>query len=500
MSLTEVVFEIGDSQDPLCQVTRNHSGTRGVYRITESGAGGGAFRATFTLLAPQEATNAFLKDVKASKRYEEMEVISITPYALVLRVGNRLPEGRALGATAGAQPAERLLAIFGPDTVIEPILVESGRMRVRCLIPQPLDTKRVLVKLQELQRSMSWEHFRVVRVSEFKAREFADTLRRLLSTDQEEILRLALSLGYYDSPKRCTLGDISKRVGLSVSPVHKKLKEIEQTLINAHVDPSTITPPEPRRASRALLALVAPASPGAMSEVVLRIRWKAFAPLAFTSRHAGSRVVLQPLADDPRAGAATALVVAVAPDRDQPALLATLGAAGGVISSEVTSRDGDHVSVKLRTSLANADSWSTHVNPFPYLLHRFGRDAYLRPIVVDGEDLWLRFIVVRGLGEAEILARLELASKEAGWNDYEVLSLRRVEVDPAASPVPVAEKMTPRQEEVLKIAHALGYYKTPRECTLEGVANTLGISANAIHKNLTAAEQKIIATYLASGV
>lgn len=499
MSLTEIVFEIGDRQYPLCEFTRHNPGTRGVYRVMETGAASGFFRAAFTILGPTETTNAFLKEMSASKRYDEMEVLSITPYAIVFRVGHRIPEARAVAGT-GVQPIERMLSIFGEDTIIEPILVESGRMRVRCLIPQPLDTKRVLVRLQELQRAMSWEHFRVVRVAEFKARQFADTLRRLLSTDQEEILRLALTLGYYDSPKRCTLGDIAKRVGLSVSPVHKKLKEIEQILINAHVDPANVAPPEHRRPSRALLALVAPASPGSMTEVALRIRWKSYPALAFTAAHPGSRVVLQPLVDDVRSGTATALVVAVASESDYRTLLASLEAKSGVLSAEVTSRDSDHVSVKLKTTLATSDTWTTHAQPFTHLLRRFGRDAYLRPVVVDGDDLWLRFIVVRGLGEPEILSRLEQASKEAGWSDYEVLSLRRVEVDPAASSVPAPEKMTPRQEEVLKIAHALGYYKTPRECTLEDVANTLGISANAIHKNLTAAEEKLICAYLSTGV
>ncbi len=496
-----MVFEVADPDSALCRFTREHAGARVVCRVVDAGNATGLFRATLTILAPSELGNELTKELRATREFDDIEVLSISPYAIMLKVTHRVSEARAAKGVL-LQPAALVLDTFGADTLLEPFVGEAGRLRVRCLVPQPLDTKRALLRLQEMQRAVAWEHFRVIRVSEFKALKYADVLRRLLTPDEEDLLRLALSLGYYTSPKGCTLEDIAKRVGLSVSPVHKKLKAVEQILINSHVDPTTAQPPEGRRRLRgahAGLAARLHGPPGSMSEVMVRLRWSEYPPLAFTTRHPGSRVIFQTLLEDPRAGSTTALMVVAADEREYRPLVEHYERLPDVQGVEITSRGADHVSLKLRAALPSPEAWRSSANPFAHLAHRFGRDAYVKPVVMEGPDLWLRFVIVRTIPVEEILQRLESAAKEGGWDEFEVVNVRRLDVDGAGLHLPQQEKMTARQEEVLKIAHALGYYKTPRECTLEDVAHTLGISANAIHKNLTAAEAKIISNYLSVG-
>ena len=121
-------------------------------------------------------------------------------------------------------------------------------------------------------------------------------------------------------------------------------------------------------------------------------------------------------------------------------------------------------------------------------------DATLRPILFEGQDVILRILVSRPHTQERLQSRLAESASAGHWVEHEVLQARPL--GSLAAPPQVAEPLTSRQLEVLRVAHALGYYQTPRGTTLEGIAKTLGVSANAIHKNLVLAESKIIACYL----
>lgn len=505
MTLTEVVFEVSDANYPVCRFTRENPGIRGVYRVIDAGLTSGLFRATLTLLGPTETTGALLKELRSLNRYDELEVLSMTPSVLLLRLGNKVSGASGIGGI-GLRPVERILEIFGTDTLLEPVFIENGTLRVRFLVPRVLDTKQVLGYLQELQATIQWDHFRVIRVSEYKTTRYAESVRRLLGPDQEALIHLAVGLGFYSSPKGCTLDHIAKRVGLSISPVHKKLKAIEQTLINAYVDPASAQAAQPAKRSRRprAQAEALAASAGGMVEVNVRVEWPGFPPADIAARNPGVRIIHQPLAEDPKEGTASALYVVLASPRQYQEFEATVAHNPSVLKVEAMSKDLTHLSVKVRTRLAPTQGNPLSppmldLAPFTRLHALFGRDSYFKPILIDGRDIWIRFVIMRRLSPSEIEARLEDAGRVAGWRAFEVVSLRGVDADPAAGGGPQVEKMTPRQEEILRIAHALGYYKTPRECTLDAIAGTLGISANAIHKNLTAAEEKIIHNYLNAG-
>lgn len=495
MVLTEVVLEASDPQCLLCRCAQPGTNVWAVLRVADPGLASGYFRGTITVAGPAETRMALLREMKDSGRYDELEVLSLNPYSMSLRVGHKLPESHAAFGIALA-PLGAILDAFGPDLVLEPLLVEGGRVRIRFILARALETKRVILGLQEAQRAAAWKHFRVIRVGEFHARRYADVLRRILTPEQEDLLRIALTLGYYDTPKGCTLEDIARKVGLSVSPVHKKLKNIEQLLVTSHVAPGTIPADLPRRPR-----LPAPATEaGGMAELTLRVRWPGNEWASFAARTPGARVVYQPLGEDPREKSTSALAVVVADPRETRDALEHLAKRPDVLDSDVVSRDAEHVTLRVRTTTPPETGWGSHANPMPRLLARLGRDAFAKPGVLEGADVWLKIVFVQNPGHANLAERLPLIADEAGWADYEVVALRSVEPDLALSNVPYSDKITPRQEDVLKISHALGYYKTPRDCTLEDIARTLGTSANAIHKNLTAAEQKIVFEYLASSL
>lgn len=484
MALAEVVFEV-QAPGALGRFTKEHPEARAVLRFTSLGE---EPRALITIAGPTEQTSTLVKELREELRGGEFEILSITPYSVVVRAA------ASPHLAPWAAPAARFVEVFGRDTMLEPALVEQGRLRVKGMAAQSMDTRGALERLQELQAAGKWEGFRVVHVSAFDPKAFGDRAAPLLEPEQEDLLRLALVMGYYDTPRRCNLEDIAGRVGLSVSPVHKKLKEVEHTLIYAHLEPDAPRVPRRRRQSRARPPPAAPL--GLMREVMVRLQAPGFLPAAFTGRN-DARVVYQPLADAP--GTIAHLFVVLARAEAAQAFDRAVREDPELVEVEELSRDQDHVSLKVRRRPAEGAA-GLGQDPLAALVGALGRDAYAKPALCEGGAVVARVVVLRKLGEEELDALLQELAQAQGWREAELLGVKDMGVETALMTRGKTEKLTGRQEEVLRIAHALGYYRTPRGCTLEDVATTLGVSANAVHKNLTSAEQRIIQGYVNGGL
>lgn len=488
MALAEVVFEADKLNYTICRFTETHPDVRAIFRPIKWGREGSRTRGVLTLVGTTEITNALVKELKESGRYDHFEITSIAPYAIVLSLEAQVTDG----THGGVELAAETLAALGSETILEPLVFEKGKCRVTGLVPQAGDTKGALLRLQDLQRGAEWSQFRVIRVGTFDPVGFGEKLRPVLDADQEELMMLAISMGYYEVPKRCNLEDIAERVGLSVSPVHKKLKEVEHTLINSYLDPSYKVVKRRRRAS------YASRSQGAalMREVILRLRLSDFPPAGFTKRYRESRLIYQLLEEDEEEQRTTGLFVFVAPQVLFDEFLKSLERGADTISVETLGRDADHLSLRVRQRVRQ-EGLRTGPTVLIDLVARFGRDCYVKPVIIEDGELLVRMVTTRKVSSDDILRGLTDLQAAGGIVDFDLLNVKDVTADTAIASIPQQEKITPRQEEVLKIAHAMGYYRTPRECTLEDIANTLGISTNAVHKNLTAAEQKIACGYFA---
>ncbi|MGQ0534763.1 MAG: helix-turn-helix domain-containing protein [Methanobacteriota archaeon] len=488
MTLTEVVFEVDREDYELCRFTSDHPETRIVYRVVGS-PDEGSLRGLYTAVAGGDIATGLVKRMQASDRYDEVEVASLTPYAVVVRTET----GKA---KARGEPATLLADAFGRDTIVEPFVFQKGRLRIKLVSPRRLETRDVVERLQSLKKEAGWSEFRVVRVGSFDPVELAYRLRRVLSLQQEELVRLAVLMGYYETPKRCNLEDIARRLGLSVSPVHKKLKEVEHLLIHAYLDPTSVPVQHsaPRRAPRTSRIPTA----GAMREVTLLLKKQEYEAIAFTAKYKNTRVIFHPLHDTEEGAQTLFIVVARAPEYQE--FLKDFAESPRVKKFEVLAEDPDHVSLLALTEFSPRSRALAEIhggaNPLAELFATFGRDTYLKPVVVEAGAAILKVVVTRRVSDEDLIQRFESLCRETKWDEYEVLGVRDVSLESTLVGSGKGEEITARQEEVLRIAHALGYYRTPRECTLEDISNTLGISTNAVHKNLTAAEQKILQNYL----
>lgn len=489
LTFTEIALEMSDDRVAMCRHTAPPSTTHGVFRILDQGRNSGRFVGMFTFVGSRDAAQEFARDLVRERSSTEVEMLGQDVESTTFRVSAAIDTRDA--SQARLLPVLRLFEKLGPETIVEPILFRNGRVRARLIVPRLIDNATVHAAVSEVQDISGYRELRVLRVSRLEPDRHIEVMRPLLNAEQDGLLRLAVSMGYYANPKRATLEDISARVGLSISPIHKRLKAAEETLVGVHVvggRPSAQAPPQPvfaRRRVRRRGALAA----GTPCEIDFLVRAPQHPVSRFVRSNRGVRALMLPISEDARSGQASWLLVALAARAQVDALAAALLAEPGVRTEEVVREDG-HTCFRVH---GYADRGFGIAN----FTSSFAGTAALRRLVFDGDEMYGRLTVTCSEPVEDVEARLTKAVAGLGWPEPEVLSVAPTGAGRVPSELP--EPLSARQEEVLKVAHALGYYRTPRGCTLEQVATTLGVSANAIHKNLVGAEARIIAHYLTVG-
>lgn len=475
MSFTELAFELRDPRHPLCRLIRAEA--YGVYRVVDTGELSRRHRAHLAFHGPPEAVDALVHDLRGTSPGARADVLVQGPTQTMLDVDTPA-EGPGLAALVPTLVAHDLTPL------LDPIVAREGRLRVRCVVPRHVDAQSALRALQEAQRACGFAEFRIHRIASVTVVAVVESARRSLAPEQESILALAASMGYYATPKVVTLEEIARAVGLSISPIHKRLKSAEETIVCHHVGEATQG--TRRRRNRAHATHGEAAGPW---EITMRVQGDV-GPARILAAFPGARASFHPLAADDASCHAAVLVVH-ASEAAQAAILASLQEGADATGVRVLERTPQHLALRLRTRERGRYSLA-------WFSKTWGPAASLRAISFEHGEAHLRVLLLRPHAGERLQQRLSECARVAGWGEWDVVSLRSLAGE---SPPPVwPEPLTQRQLEVLRVAHALGYYRTPRSCTLEHVAGTLGVSANAIHKNLVHAESKLITAYLASGI
>ncbi len=114
---------------------------------------------------------------------------------------------------------------------------------------------------------------RLVRVGDYRPSlaSAAALSAKSLSTDDRDLLRVALESGYYDEPKRCGVRELGDNLGFSKSVIARKLRGLERRALEAFLTTTpgaaaartADSPPAPTRA-----APVAPTPPAGLEHAM----------------------------------------------------------------------------------------------------------------------------------------------------------------------------------------------------------------------------------------
>jgi len=91
------------------------------------------------------------------------------------------------------------------------------------------------------------------------------------------------------------------------------------------------------------------------------------------------------------------------------------------------------------------------------------------------------------LGTDETFSQLYEYAEEMDQLSFEVLEMGDYDSDKSS----LNRMITPRQEEVLETAVDLGYYREPRQASLEDISEIVGISPGTVGEHLRKAEERV---------
>lgn len=220
MGYTEFVVEVQVPSCPLCGFTEEHKGAALLFAPLDQGRDLDPETIQITVLGSQQTRDdlqALLDDW--ADRHEE---IRRSEESASFIVEDARPE-----AFETVLPAIR--ALGGEDVIFQPTIGREGWMAVRFLADVE-DHPAEFV--QDCQHAIDEEGygFRLIRFSEFDPESFAGPLEPL--TDKQlEVVRVAYSMGYYETPRNCTLEDLAEVFGISKAAVHMRLRGAEEKIV-----------------------------------------------------------------------------------------------------------------------------------------------------------------------------------------------------------------------------------------------------------------------------
>ncbi len=228
-----------------------------------------------------------------------------------------------------------------------------------------------------------------------------------------------------------------------------------------------------------------------LTEVVYKIKSDSSVLCAATEKTAEVRIILTLTSWDDATRVAKALVTFIGPESHIGDLLREMNKE--FESFEVVKSGKDQTTLRAVTSL---DRLCQTGNPVAFALEHFGERAIVGPALIRDGCLTMRLIVTGKVDLASMLADYEKGAKSGRWGEFKLVRID--DFDPEQQIYGAfTEGLTQKQLEVIKTALALGFYNTPRDITLDDLANIFGISKAAVHNRLQAAERKVIAKFFA---
>lgn len=155
--------------------------------------------------------------------------------------------------------------------------------------------------------------------------------------------------------------------------------------------------------------------------------------------------------------------------------------------AELVRRDDETAVVE-----AEGPSTPTITHIFPLVTEVTGAGTLFQPTFLARGWATLTFHALTDGPAARIVNRCKDRLEKAGC-EFRLVRFRAFDPEEVTA---IEQDLTEKQLEVVRVAYSMGYYETPRDCTLANLADVFGISKAAVHMRLRTAERKIISKYI----
>ncbi len=228
--LTEYVFKIRSQDNLLCRFTGEHDDVRIILNLLRSGAHEPVERAIVTILADRRTRRRFLTG-EFAKRYGTFEVLSENDEYASVQVSTAV-----LSYYQEHDPIQLTIQMLGPETVFHPVIVEGGYIHISVVSPNPEGLPAFNRFTGHMRQVVPADDFKLLHVGEYRPEARFRGHGGHLTPRQEEVMRMAIAMGYYNDPRSCTLEDLAQAFGISKAAVHKRIQMAENAIIRGHFE------------------------------------------------------------------------------------------------------------------------------------------------------------------------------------------------------------------------------------------------------------------------
>lgn len=226
--LTELSFRVVGRDNVVCAFTKANRGAQVVINPLRQDAGGEIERALYTVHAPQaQARNLIERHFE--KEYGPYKVVAEREDSITVEVPLRLPQIAGRG-----DPLHMALEFLGPDAFVLPLVVQDGYIHCTLVSATTEGTRAFIELTKRVNKHLQPETFHLLHVGPWRAAPNPPVARDL-TPRQQDVLRLAVALGYYQQPRGATLDEIAELLGVSKAAVHKTLTAAENKVIRQAV-------------------------------------------------------------------------------------------------------------------------------------------------------------------------------------------------------------------------------------------------------------------------
>lgn len=225
MGFTEVVYKIRSETSPLCSFTQANPDVRVIMNTTSWDVEAHLTRSLYTLIGPDEKTAALADQL--APLFDRCEQLMRGKDSIVLRTSARLDVLKKTG-----NPTAFALDYFGDDAVIPAALAKEGYVHTRLLLTRKVDLADLLSNYEKGVKDGRWSDFKLIRIDDYDPeQQIAGAFTESLTQKQLEVIKTALALGFYNTPRDITLDDLSNIFGISKAAVHNRLQAAERKVI-----------------------------------------------------------------------------------------------------------------------------------------------------------------------------------------------------------------------------------------------------------------------------
>lgn len=226
MGLTEVVYKIRSEIFPLCTYTSKHPDVKVIINHTSWDDKTRQSRSLLTLMGPDDKLAELAKELETV--FDTTEVVRQSKEQLILKTSGEIDTLKKTG-----NPTAFALDYFGENAIVQPALVREGYFNTRLLITSKVDLADLLANYERGVKEGRWNDFKLIRIDDFDPeQQIHGAFTENLTQKQLEVIKTALALGFYNTPRDITLDDLSNIFGISKAAVHNRLQAAERKVIS----------------------------------------------------------------------------------------------------------------------------------------------------------------------------------------------------------------------------------------------------------------------------